>query len=821
MTSFLQRVENQSIFQSLVETKSQIAPRERTASAKTSGAGKQGPPSVASNVLACRNNTDLFYVRKNIVRCSSVNSKTSNYRILRNDGVITFMPRALSLNSSGTHLAVVGDENIIVYTLPANISSSEEAVLPVRSVTLGLFGKIAGQVAQVLWQPCTANDVTLVVLTKQGKVLLYDLKISYLSPQLEIDLKKEIGTGADVVAISFGSDLVLSGCLSLYCLTSSGNTYCVYPFQHRAGKLAVSKEQVVALYNETKVLVEHVEGLLAGVEDGEVGGAIGANTPLKLACRRQYEYVDDLYRQVTGSLAPRFDTVAVDKYVVEQRKIPEVGTVDVQGPLSKPPPAAAGTTSTARATSLAYVGSNREFSALVSSFEDGTVAYSAQLKPLVMKWTVPSDGPVPVAIARATGSDSVSAYKTPIRGFGYVEDSDEEDSVEYDSYLRELSLWKDEFRKLSCLARDRIGRGNPASVVGLVGRPYEFIVKLGDDLVFVNVQQWIEDLLQGVRPKDDAVIYKWVHDSSAKGGKLDGFVVLEDTLTDEGSLLVGVGNEKLYTNEVSNRKEVKKSVKSIEGESLALVKPVSELVRSPFEELHVLLQESSHHLDVESIKKLISGSAVNFKKPIDSTDPDTLNSVHELSVGTIGHVTALTEFAFSLKSRMDTELETLRANINTLNSVKGSLSTINRESTDETRSTVRKFISRQDKIEERLDSIHSKILEAVRTISLNSQLPISDAERAWFKELNSITEQVKDTASATGDGGSESEEKELQKQVRRVLQEYENRGLSIESKSSANSAKAVQLLEWLKKEGKLINLAKAKLDKKLQQVELE
>lgn len=706
VTSFLDRVRKQTIF-----TRVHPLPSAGPLAGKGNGleiATARAPPT--ANIIACRNNIDVFVARDNIIRCGSFTSSACNYRILAHRHA-SFDIEHLVLNKQGSLLAAVGRHDVVICSLPSSLKCGEgEATIPTRSHRL----QIEGSVVQVLWQPSMANDSCIVVLTTT-KLVCFDITISTVQPQTVVNLQQ---LDAPVALISFGNAETLSGALSLYCVTEKGAVYAVFPFVHPAASLVTTQ----ALLNQ----------LAAEVASDS-------------------EFVANLQAQLQAPIKPR---KVAGQYVL-QAGVPHVGSL--QGPL------------------VELEGEGQYHIRSIRGAEGLTVLATAvltasavfvetlcQLEPLSLQW-----GAAARRLLHVT-----HGYKRPTRGFGFVDDSDDEPQ---DTVVARLS-------KITC---DQIQLPHQRCVYVAELTADKFAIKCDCGFLLADTTNWHIP----TRTAAPEVAYELYRVSDVVG-----FTAACDTITEEGTFLLSLdSNDQLHTRAVARGAELP-TYEHLTPTSLE--EPIATpTLSTPFEELQIELQSISDKVRQNPIKSSVPAGTIN---PSDATHLQTLSSV---SIQVMGHVSEFTQFAIDLKLRLTTQLNSLRDNIATLNKVKLTLERpLDLEETDQ---KIVELTARQDSISKRLDTLCNRGFDTVQKLQTHQDLPLSKAEHEWFKELNSTAALVT--------GGLKSTNQELEHQVRKLVDEAEVENVAANLDSLRINQRVEKAKRWLEREAYMMALARAKL----------
>ncbi|CAH2350051.1 hypothetical protein CLIB1423_01S01288 [[Candida] railenensis] len=770
-TSFIDRVQSQSIFNS---SSFKIEPRSSPL---------QNQPHTISNVATCRNNTEIFLASGNVVRCCSINSKTSNYKVLHIPH-LDYVIRNLILNDKGNMLAIVGDgSQVTVCFLPTSISSSSVSSIEVKHYRLSIEDSLS--IKKCIWQPSVANGNCLVVLTDDDVIRNFDLSISSIEPQLVVDLKKEGNfKGETAASIAFGNQNLLSGTLSLYVLTlDGGKVFAIYPFIHQAALILTSRNDIKQLHDETVAINNYVE-------------QSGSENASKLA-EAQFKYVDYIYSQLFTPVSPRIDG-ASGKFVLSQMKNASDQSIALQGPLFDG-------NSTGKGSDITSINGVGNLSLLASSSiasDEVFINYYGQLSSLLMKWKN-SDTSLQTISKPATPKNS-HGYKKLTRGFGYIdEEEDDDNDVEESRTKNDNSVLK-KFLSVTHLRTD-ILLSTKEIKVELSSYDSTFLIRIGRSEIFSVSPEWFRHIFENFSIDESKdIIYK-----SISKQPLKGFFIAKDVITEEGTFIISTDDngilkiEQIVKGIELNKIERKPTNFAIDASRYKTLSATPLLTNEPFQELQAEIDSLSQNLKNTPLRNSIIERNIALDKKIPISDSKYLTSVNQLSIQTIRHVSEFTHFALNLKGRLDKQLDTLRESISLLNKVRNS-SVKSPEELESINSKIAELDARQVQIVERLNKVHQLIFDAVQKLKISNQLPLSDSETSWFKEINSI--------AALANVKFKNSVKESKQQINKLLEDIavETVTNDLNDLSLSNKVNKVKLL--LEKEGQLISLAMTRLE---------
>lgn len=807
--NFIDKVSNQKIFQSFeslvpYETKSCL---------------------ISQNKLVCRNNLELFYANDNLIRCCTIDSYNDSYKVVESD-LIDFEIKSLEINSSGTLLAAIGENDIVVVSLPSTIVSSQ---LPTISVHEYKLNEIEGMVKKVLWQPAIAGDCCLVVLNDKSQVKAYNLSLSTFQPQISISLKsKNEFKDQDAASISFGSSDYLCGSLTLY-IASDKNIFALFPFIHKYAKIAANGSDVAVFLEEAKSVISMIN--TDYTEEDEKFYSI---SKLKKFAISQYRYGVGLQKQVdnftTGKNESYFRMDGINETFILTQKIDFCEELRLHGPLL-PKENFQGF------QDILQVSSNEHVSVLVALRKESSksfeVRFYAQLSPLVMRLSFPceADSKQTEQKIRKSSKDENDIslnYVKPRKGFGYVDLSlieEEESSVveSRNTFAENKKYFTKTCGLLTALSCDHI-RGNTHSIsLTTTLDKNRFVIQRDNDLILVDGAEWLHYFLTKVLHENHLLFesgflckYELIH----KGDfGLDSFTLTSDVFDTANEYVIILQNSKDKGLVVKRLKEDHDFNQYNKGFSkqmnLCDYGEGSLLKKEPIYEILNRLE----HFKSSNSRPINLPTNMNHEKLSEriEKDPTSLKHFHEASSEVITKTLRSTDLALQLTLRVDLESLDLRNQVNTLKVISNSHKDIKGTS------KIHGLEEKQEKIENRFDNLKRKIDSVVYQWLHTRSLPLSDAEQQWFRELNLITSHV----SKDPNDNLELELERFKSQVSKLKSD-----LSISDSDSSNLPNAKiqekeQLYEklsrlrtWLEEKNKVSELAKCKLEESFQEMSL-
>lgn len=793
---------------------------------------------ISQNKLICRNNLDLFFANENLVRCCTVNPDYNNFRLLDNK-YDNFKIRSLEMNSLGSLLAIVGDTDLVVVTLPVSLTASNNSLLPVKSYKIQGIG---GNIKKVIWQSVISNDCCLVVLDDKSVIRSYDLSLSYYEPQLSINLNDHGNFKSESAsAITFGSNTNLTGGLTLYVSTLNSNVFAVYPFIHKLGKIATTEPNVRDLLDESTILINTIE------ENFPSKDLIQSckKSILKRASTRQYAYALALYKQLESSVRPRNEYRNLTsenplELCILNQELPDGLKATLQGPIA--------TNEGAINKDIICINSNNNISILasisVSDSKECVVSYLSQLKPLIMKQDddEPDSGPILLEKPKIEAKKP-EGYVKPTRGFGFIDATELEEEQEQPEIGKEefeekiqgaeLYFWKNEFNELNTLALDKIpieSTNDDVLLSRLNSEESKISIKIDNNILIYDCSSWSNDLVSNISNghKPEKLNISGEYDLVVEGTEeISSFALIKDTVTETGEFLIVLKKnqeENLEIKQVSENNTSHVSKFNTEDDSIYKEKILHESVLSkePFEEISREL-ENLKRVDPKYLEEQLSMGKDLFGKPVYGTDTTILKNLNLLSTETIQQVSKLTAFAIHLNLRVITQVNELKIQIESLREVQNN--NLKDDALNSKKEKATGLIERQDKINNRIQSLQDKIFSSIQKIKYSKSLPLSDAERSWFKEINAINAQISLDTSENKSLNSVVENLRLQvSQLRKPIKgendEEEAQSLEDKLQHLQLHKHAIKLKQWLHDENELISLAKEKLEGSFKQLNI-
>lgn len=619
----------------------------------------------------------------------------------------------LVLNEADVFLAIIGKESVVVADLSLVKAGDAEYDKKIQTYALKSFDS---PVLTALWHPASSTKTHLVVLTETS-IALFDVAISCLEPQFELSIKgfpqlKD----QKVVSMAFGSSHNYIGSSTLYISTREGNIYGISPLIYDgfpqsisgdmlADFLAESKE--VAAMCEEKIppastfnpfresladytrLAENAEDIFINLHIGEFPGSKIWNF------------------RVTGAVSPRL-----------------VGPIAELGSECK----------------LTTVTSTLEFTTLCavskSSNDEVNVSYLAQLHPFIYGFEPASNllakptKPVPSAPVLLTES-----YVKPRRGFGFSVVPSNEDITsevqlkEQEDYKRALSEYQAQrsislfldsnFNLLSIVSSDLLGvKSESLSRIGVQCQGDWLVIQTADSIISSNLSKALNLIMD---PSTKTFNGEYMENESS----LTSFAIFDSSSTSELKILANTNGNSLS---ILNLK--------------LKVDPQLPLTNSSSYELETRGKGRPEKFTLPSkeLKEILKRTwGIPNLKSVDTESSESLKQIHDTSIAAVKRIRDLTGFILTLQSTLaiqHCELNFQRCGLEECQS-KDISSPI-----DNALLRYKKCTERQAKLSEKCKSLHQRILSSFQESKKKANLPLSDAERAWFKELNAITTKI-------------------------------------------------------------------------------
>lgn len=661
--------------------------------------------------MAINNRSQIVVASGNVVKTSLVTSK-NNYKVLQCPNK-NFDVANMSFNESGNLLAMIGTRAVTVCDT-RSFPHGDSNVWDTFTFQIGPFDS---NVKTFLWHPASRLESEFVVLT-ETEILLYDAVISFSSPMLTLKLLDyQQLAGKTVSSISFGSKDNFAGSITLYLTTTQGDVYSIYPFVYKGSRIAAKKSLILLFIQESAEALEEVQSVFPPV-------AL-LDSPLVLALNQHRTFAQEMEAQVNR---PSQGALQDDDIISLSHNGESFGYV-LQGPIAK----------IGSAPTMIQVGSNEDMAVLAavhSQSSNASFTYLAQLQPLIMGWKNPQQvlSP-PVEPARAPLKKKEARYSKPAKGFGYVVDSDSESEDEDVEYIKNLALYKeqleifnlkrdlvkyfsDNFNKLSVLAV------NGTSLVYGTGKFYfrnvdadKLIFAKDGRVVFINLLQPIKLILS--EDSDFKPDYKMTRISPHVS-----LAYYKDAFEGLGEYIITFAPN-------SPVQVVPLEVKA---------KNVAGIVHESFPQNNFEQAYSPGFLTEEMTRILTSIPTKPLPRITNFTPVDTNSMSRAFEVADIiaGRTSDILKFMSALQLKIRTQLEVFHIQIEELHK-------INMESQgdfEKNNAKIEQLSGRQEELLQKAQKIKYSVSERFETMKLSFALPLSAAEKDWFKEINHLNKII-------------------------------------------------------------------------------
>lgn len=794
--------------------------------------------------VCVRNGFDIFISIGNVIRACQLSNESGNYGILNIDLNTVFNIKSMVLNPSGTMLAAVGDSSICLFTLPQTIDNN----LVNQSHIYGIEGLEGSKIKKVLWHPAMPLDAGLVILTEDSRIILYNVTTSTEVPQLSIDLKEFLNFKGQASSISFGSADNLAGYLTLYVASTNGDIFAIYPFLAEKGKVRCTHQQVEQLHENASKILGTINNKFPSTSIMEVA----TDTGLKARAIKHYQYISHI-KKAADKVMKLEDSKPGFTPIIEVNQ--KGDDVSLQGPLN-----IAGAENIPEAErkpsilDLIEISSNDDtifLSALCSNSSGETfVRYFIQDSPLMMSWKSDEEDEEELVQAEeekakaSRENKNKLGYAKPKRGFGFVaipessgtrnHDSKEENALtKFDKKLNEKKFVEESLLSLKIAGHDNIGNftkeldgcfrklSNDASKIAIIS---------GDKVLFIDTQAWSDNILESQSSDIDFIQYDKFNSKHPNPKVL----LLTDNTTNTGDFLVLFYNYRISIEIRKLGKEEKKKVeekkeeekKEIKNPQLHMQKVIypsniSLVSKAPIAELDTYLKDLKNQNYSDSYKGV--DNAVLTKK-LNSEDTQVLQSMNDASRFFLQLVQVFSKAIFGVTSRLELQTSDLRQQIETLNEDNKKVEKQEYYEANEKR--IEELKKKQKTINEKQEALKKKLIDSIHRLRNQSSSPLSKEERFWFKEINSLN--IKINKDNSEDLSLMDKVKSLNGQLESVKAqqsgetklETEDDELSRRLQRLRLSQDLTKLKTWLQEEGKLIDVARHKLDDHISKIKV-
>ena len=766
------------------------------------------------NKLVCRYDNYLFYAVGGMVRFCHVSENYSNYRVMYSPHPM-FVIESILLNSSGTLLALIGTENVVIYNLPQTLDMSATGSLNVKSYILNNIG---GSIKKVLWNPLVENDSAVVILNDRNEIKCYDISMSLDRPQISLNVAnfKNFPKNQPVSTICFGSSVNLSGALTLY-VCSPSQKFAIYPFIHRNARLALTRAQIIHGFEESRELVQIIEDKFPTATLVQ-----GLESYLKIAAIRQYEYFTDLRSKVNSAVLVETRVTSettVSKFHIFEQNLPVSFEPTLQGPLQ--------IMRDGEIKDIEHIFSNKwiSFVVLLVKVRDAVrIEYDVQCRPLLMLWYQSGDDKFsnPFIVKKPLPKPTKkTGYSKPKHGFGFVDLYEAELkflelTINHNNTRQENLFWVEELAQIQTLAVDllttTLKEDDDISIKTFKTADDYVFFRLGTNLMAANPSIEISKYLSRLSIGDVKTLSSWHTKYRMINGskKQIGVTFIRDFVSQSGKIL--------------------QQVKNSEGHSLSIIeiiKPKRKCVTPRRLEPSVRTLVPSYQSDplaelvieVENSKSPSLSKAANVSqgtKPL-SGEIECLTDVNKVSIEVIKQVSRYNTMVIKLDLILVTEIDSLQQQISKLKDIDEDKFDL--EKFNKIKQKITQVTKRQDALENKFSGIKKRISKAIQDEISSRSLKLSNAEKNWFEEINSIVKELK----ADNEKGLAKRVRQLQVQVDafknedKTIEQLATESQRLKELETRNNIR--KLKSWLEKEGELIEHVKNHLDAELKSVE--
>ncbi|KAK9467802.1 hypothetical protein V1512DRAFT_260116 [Lipomyces arxii] len=788
------------IFSDILPIKPEPAQKVNLASVKTAIDPSQEYSGYGLNDAQMRNvvvtrGTELFVAVNGQIRCADcarireLGDHLQYYKTLNILG-LDFPVKTLEINSSGTYLAIIGQSNIIVCALPEpGFAKRQESRLYVRHKNIKLESK---SVLKALWHPLAKEDSSLVVLSSDGMIIMFDLVYSYEQPELSFNLRQSssqdfsygFSDSMELVPTSmcFGVADQGLGEMALYVLMESGDIYALCPFIPR--QCVMERGTMQAL----------LDWSLA--EDREVDPAVSRAERFRI--RQQLNWVGEIsleskdMSKVAG-LAPRIGKYGeLADLCGFSRPDKAQFSLILQGPISiSPYPKQLYKSGVACDITSFEVD---EFSVFCVAFSSGRVNICIEDYPVGALW------------------DSAS-YSTLAE-----EDSGEEIVPTGPSFLL--------FESVALKCQLPADRGDKTVSFWFLPKPADgnsVLVAFAQRVVQLDISNWRKQLVNVLSSSEDAKLKSFLQSApktkvvslfssnNLSRNRVYAVAIIRDAVV--GEVLVILTTEGLNAFETNAEEMVFASSATPIRQPSRLVQPpaslglltdvlikpldidLSRLRRGSVLDSHLLAQQSQLEFSLTD-KLIISEQVLKFFGDTVESLGTEVKYVH-----TAGH---------KIQTRMIQQREEMFNQLQVLSKISAKLEASQHDGVSV---KVEQILARQQSLNERADKLYRRLMET-------QQIPISTAERKWIRELHRIRNTLEESRGLiprTQDATRQSQK--LVGLVNSVLRKYPNESPSRALVHGLQLDRIEVLKEMLDNEARIVNKTKLSLESLIKRVD--
>lgn len=689
--------------------------------------------------MACKSNYQLFVSDGNVMRTALVDPGKNYFKLLKDS--TDFDVKDLKINRLETLLAIIGDEQIKIVSIRSQPSFAETSIW--WDAKAMLLGQIQGDVVAAAWHPAMSSGSTLVVLTSVG-IFLYDVATSLLSPARAVNFDDQT---PNFVGFCFGLAENFAGSMTLYLQAESGALYAIFPFVAHNSPILATKELVTEFLGECAEAQAEIEKKFAP--------AFVATSRLA-EVRRQTAFAEFFAVQL---LKPAISELN-EEGELQLYHNAEIFDDVIQGPIANVGPL----------DDIRLVPTNSRVLVLcaVKGGEKVTFNYLAQLKPLIAAYSKPGILKEPRLPDSKETAKKDQKYRPLARGFGFVVDSDDDDveseTSRLDEYAEAMQHYNEELEKykfevkltdfvetnfgsLTVIAKDVIAGHSDLSASFTDSQSSRMTVSTGNNIIVAETKDAIANIWGNFQ-----VAY-----TKHKTYNAVAHLQLEDKVRDTGEYVIAISPGCATQVIGLNPPEATKKAHVIAPDSAKLGSKISAVA------------------DVAALhSQLATIQPVQLQVPkLDVTSPETLKYTLKIRQELASAFMDATMFLFKFQIVAQTQYNELQ---NQLESVAKQIENLSKGAQfDRMTTKIEVLLERLEQLRSRQSMIISITERKIRAIHASVSLPLSDEERAWFKELNLLSTAIS--------GSSES----IEAQFENVKSRFDQMGSMSRNKNSKES----------------------------------
>lgn len=690
--------------------------------------------------------------------------------------------KSLVLNQQEVYLAIVGENSLVVADLTL-VKDLEEDIN--KSILIFHVGPSGVAVKSVLWHPASSLKTHLVALTEKT-ITIYDLAVSFVGPQYEISLDSFPQLkDQSVVSMSFGSRSDYLGTITLYLSTLKGNIYALSPFIYNQFPQKFTGDMLLTYLKEAEECIRLCDD---NIPPSSAFNKIRASL---LDYKAYTTYLENLYLSWNMSYSSGDREWNFEASHVADTQL--IGPIAELGSECRLINAAAEFTPTV----LATISNSAEKTVMIS--------YLAQLCPLLYAFFPMDDTFVePVKPEANISTPLQETYIKPRRGFGFTvvtaahNNSKGLLNSQLENYHQELVLYNAQKQAVLFLSRtfNRMTILTQDVTNEKVGELNDWFFKLESNLLLMSSAAGrlytcnLHDALSGLS-EDEEKDFTVTYDSHPTNFR--AFTRYSGRNTNLLSLLAVRENSTLAIQDFSptfGRCVLHRSEPNYEQIARGDAGKYTDRAA----------KELSEYLEgLPNIPKV---------KVVDTESLKSLEAIFGSSALAIKNVQKLTRFVLALQSTLAIQHGELNLQQHGLQEVSQKDYSAYKKKTEH---RIERIIERQAKVYERAVSLLNLTAGRYEEKRKTLNLPLSAAERAWFKELNTTAKKI---------GTNEEDTEGLELMVRNLTDQVSS--FQIQKKTHESTSQTLETLRmektWqrlngvLEYERKLLSETRDKLD---------